>query len=60
VKDAGPPIPDAEREKLFEPFYRRSTATTGAGLGLAIVRQIARQHGGDARYEDGFVVTWGK
>jgi signal transduction histidine kinase len=58
VKDAGPPIPDAEREKLFEPFYRRSSASAGAGLGLAIVRQIARQHGGDARYEDGFVVTW--
>jgi signal transduction histidine kinase len=58
VKDAGTPILDAEREKLFEPFYRRpgSSGATGAGLGLAIVRQIARQHGGDARYEDGFVV----
>ena len=60
VKDAGPPIPHAEKEKLFEPFYRRSAAATGAGLGLAIVRQIARRHGGDARYEEGgFVVTWG-
>ena len=56
VKDAGPPIPDAEKEKLFEPFYRRSSASTGAGLGLAIVRQIARRHGGEARYEGGFVV----
>ena len=58
VRDAGPPIPDAERERLFEPFYRRpgSTKATGAGLGLSIVRQIARQHGGDARYEDGFIV----
>jgi signal transduction histidine kinase len=62
VRDAGAPIPDAEREKLFEPFYRRpgSPEASGAGLGLAIVRQIARQHGGDARYEDGFVVTWGE
>jgi len=61
VSDAGTPIPQAEREKLFEPFYRRPGASgTGAGLGLAIVRQIARQHGGDARYEDGFVVTWGE
>jgi signal transduction histidine kinase len=60
VRDAGAPIPADEREKLFEPFYRRSAAATGAGLGLAIVRQIARRHGGDARYEDGFVVTWGE
>jgi signal transduction histidine kinase len=60
VRDAGWPIPADEREKLFEPFYRRpgSSGTGGAGLGLAIVRQIARQHGGDARYDDGFVVTW--
>ena len=56
VKDAGAPIPDSEKEKLFEPFYRRSSASTGAGLGLAIVRQIARRHGGEARYEGGFVV----
>jgi signal transduction histidine kinase len=58
VRDAGAPIPQAEREKLFEPFYRRpgSREATGAGLGLAIVRQIARSHGGEARYEDGFVV----
>lgn len=62
VRDAGTPIPAGEKEKLFEPFYRLpgSSGTGGAGLGLAIVRQIARQHGGDARYEDGFVVTWGE
>ena len=62
VRDAGEPIPDPERERLFEPFYRRpgSTKATGAGLGLSIVRQIARQHGGDATYEEGgFVVTLG-
>jgi signal transduction histidine kinase len=41
VCDHGPGIPEAEREKVFEPFYR--------GLGLSIVRQIARRHGGDAR-----------
>ena len=58
VRDAGEPIPAAERQRLFEPFYRRpgSTKATGSGLGLSIVRQIARQHGGDARYEDGFIV----
>ncbi len=50
VRDQGPGVPDAERERVFEPFYRRPGAreATGAGLGLALVRQIARRHGGDA------------
>ena len=38
----------AEPERAFEPFYRAGSAQ-GSGLGLALVRQIARQHGGDAR-----------
>ena len=53
VKDAGPPIPHAEKEKLFEPFYRRSAAATGAGLGLAIVRQIAEHHRATVELDDG-------
>jgi signal transduction histidine kinase len=51
VCDGGPGIPDAERERIFEPFYRiagASEAAGGVGLGLALVRQIARRHGGDA------------
>jgi signal transduction histidine kinase len=50
VSDNGPAIPASERERLFEPFYRRTQAAgnVGAGLGLALVRQIARRHGGDA------------
>lgn len=49
VEDAGPGIPPEDRERIFEPFYRRreSTQAAGVGLGLSIVRQIARVHGGD-------------
>ena len=52
VSDHGPGIPDAEREDVFRPFRRVAGArdSAGAGLGLALVRQIARRHGGDARY----------
>ena len=50
VCDHGTGIPQAEREKVFEPFYRRTGSIAGAGLGLALVRQIARRHGGDVRY----------
>ena len=52
VEDRGPGVAEAERERVFEPFYRLpGTPETGAGvgLGLALVRQIARHHGGDAR-----------
>jgi signal transduction histidine kinase len=53
VDDAGDGIPYIDRERVFEPFHRASTATqsSGAGLGLAIVRQIARAHGGTVSYE---------
>lgn len=52
VEDAGAGVPAAERGKIFEPFHRASTATqsSGAGLGLSIVRQIARAHGGTVEY----------
>jgi two-component system, OmpR family, sensor kinase len=49
VADRGPGVPPAEREAIFEPFYRSSQASErhgGVGLGLALVRSIARQHGG--------------
>lgn len=50
VIDAGPGIPEAAREQVFTPFYRLagSAGERGAGLGLALVRQIARLHGGEA------------
>jgi signal transduction histidine kinase len=49
VSDHGPGIPPAERERVFEPFYRpagRSESAGGWGLGLSLVRQIAARHGG--------------
>jgi signal transduction histidine kinase len=53
VADAGPGIPAADRERVFEPFFRGRTAEThGVGLGLALVRQIAEHHGGHAVCRD--------
>jgi len=53
VHDRGPGIPDDERERVFEAFYRRSGTREGegggVGLGLALVRRIAERHGGSAR-----------
>ncbi|MCP3102300.1 HAMP domain-containing histidine kinase [Myxococcus sp. K15C18031901] len=46
VADQGPGIPPELREAVFAPFRKLSSATPGAGLGLAIVREVARRHGG--------------
>jgi signal transduction histidine kinase len=49
VKDNGPGVPEAERERLFDRFYRleRSRSTPGSGLGLALVSAVARLHGAE-------------
>jgi len=53
IADRGPGVPEQERERIFAPFYRptgmRERGDGGVGLGLALVRQIARHHGGDVR-----------
>ncbi|CAN5609743.1 HAMP domain-containing sensor histidine kinase [soil metagenome] len=49
VSDNGPGVPTEERERIFEPFYRRAATAEsgrGSGLGLALVRDIAGRHGG--------------
>jgi len=48
VTDGGKGVPEAERERVFTPFYRLAGGLEGAGLGLALVQQIARLHGGGA------------
>ncbi|HJL15615.1 MAG TPA: ATP-binding protein [Sandaracinaceae bacterium LLY-WYZ-13_1] len=53
VEDAGPGFAPGEREKVFEAFYRgEHRAGASLGLGLSLVRRIARAHGGDAWIED--------
>jgi len=44
VDDAGPGIPSAERERVFDRFYRRTNDESGSGLGLAIVKSVAARH----------------
>lgn len=51
VRDRGPGVPQSQVEHIFEPFVRLGGPVEGSGLGLALVRRIARLHGGDARYE---------
>jgi len=49
VCDRGPGVPESERERIFEPFYRLPGAAEsdgGVGLGLSLARRIAQLHGG--------------
>lgn len=54
VEDDGPGVPAAERERIFEGFVRlEPVRAPGAGLGLAIARRVAREHGGDLTCDAG-------
>ena len=67
IEDTGSGIPEAERERVFERFYRvddsRSRETGGTGLGLAIAREAVTMHGGRIEITDGkdggcaFIIT---
>ena len=54
VHDRGPGVPAAQRERIFEPFYRlpgTSEREGSVGLGLALVKSISQRHGGNVRCE---------
>jgi two-component system OmpR family sensor kinase len=56
IEDDGPGIPETERERIFDPFYRldrsRDRATGGFGLGLSIARKAVHLHGGSLVAEE--------
>lgn len=52
IADDGPGVPQSERERIFDRFFRGESATgAGSGLGLALVRSIAQAHGGNCQLE---------
>lgn len=57
VADEGPGIPAEHRELVFEPFYRVTPKSRGAGLGLSLVKQVAANHGGEVSIESSAVGT---
>jgi len=66
IADSGPGIPQEERERVFDRFYRDAAArartdVSGSGLGLAIVKRVAVQHGAAIELDDaplgGLLVT---
>jgi len=61
VEDSGPGVPEEERHKVFERFYRvdkaRGRSSGGSGLGLAISKEILQRHGGSIECRDGEILS---
>jgi len=57
VEDEGPGVPEADRGRIWQPYFRRGvhreSSVAGSGIGLSVVRDVAEAHGGRARAEDG-------
>jgi signal transduction histidine kinase len=51
VQDDGPGVPEALRERIFEPFFSTKPVGRGTGLGLAVTRDLVRAHGGRLELE---------
>jgi signal transduction histidine kinase len=51
VRDSGHGIEAADLDRVFEPFFTTKPAGEGSGLGLAVVRSIVRDHGGEIDVE---------
>ncbi len=66
VADSGPGIPTVERERVFDRFYRGTSAlaaddaTPGTGLGLAIVKEVAERHGASIQLQEGLAAPDGR
>lgn len=58
VVNSGPPVPEAHRERIFEPFFSTKAPGAGTGLGLSLAWQIVHRHGGELELDEKEPVTF--